>query len=361
MSKSEQTVPEKVKTIFAPFIPREGNYTAPILVYLNVVVFFLIVLTAANTMQPDNQVLINWGANYKPLTLGGEWWRILSSCFLHKGIEQLLLNMVALSYIGVLLEPHIGRLRFVVVYLLVGTVSGAGSLFWNGNIVNVGSSGAIFGMYGVILAFVTMRIITNATKSSFLISAGMFAAYYLIYGLHSVTDNAAHVSGLVGGVVVGFLLAPSMFKKNNRYIAFATTGILGYAVICILTNINILHPYDIDVYNEKMLRYETQSKLAISVMKGSGQTSKQKLLQQISEVGLYNLNNNIKLLDSCKQLILPKKLRDRNELLRRYCEIRIKKYDLTYKKIVQETGMYNSEIDIINKQLKTINNALEKE
>ena len=77
-------------------------------------------INGVNIMLPDNGSLLNWGANFRPMTLDGQWWRLLTNCFLHIGIFHLLMNMYALLYIGVLLEPLLGRTRFLSAYLLTG-------------------------------------------------------------------------------------------------------------------------------------------------------------------------------------------------------------------------------------------------
>ncbi len=106
------------------------------------------ILTGVDIMVPDTESLIAWGANFRPITLAGEWWRLLTSCFLHIGIIHLLMNLYALMYIGIQLEPHLGKTRFLAAYLLTGIAGSANSLYWHEFTVSAGASGAIFGMYG---------------------------------------------------------------------------------------------------------------------------------------------------------------------------------------------------------------------
>ncbi|MBP9792361.1 MAG: rhomboid family intramembrane serine protease, partial [Flavobacterium sp.] len=143
---------EKASSFFSIFKPTEGYFITPILINLNIIVFTIMVLFGVDFISPTSENLILWGANFRPLTLEGEWWRLLTNCFLHIGIFHLLMNLYALMYIGVLLEPHLGKLKFISAYLLAGLLASVTSLWWHDFTVSAGASGAIFGMYGVFLA-----------------------------------------------------------------------------------------------------------------------------------------------------------------------------------------------------------------
>ena len=90
------TSKEKIMDFLSIFTPTKGYFISPILVNLNLLVFVLMALTGTNVLEPDNESLLNWGANYRPYTLDGEWWRLLSACFIHIGILHLLMNLYAL-------------------------------------------------------------------------------------------------------------------------------------------------------------------------------------------------------------------------------------------------------------------------
>ena len=159
---------EKVSEFFSLFKPTEGYFITPILLNLNIVIFIIMAITGVNIMLPDNESLLLWGANFRPVTLDGEWWRLLSSCFLHIGIFHLLMNMYALLYIGLLLEPYLGKSRFLSAYLITGIAGSAASLYWNELTISAGASGAIFGMYGVFLAMLTTNLIEKSARKALL-------------------------------------------------------------------------------------------------------------------------------------------------------------------------------------------------
>jgi rhomboid protease GluP len=134
-------------------------------------------ITGVNIISPDSESLVQWGANFRPLTLEGQAWRLLTNCFLHIGILHLLLNMYALLYIGVLLEPHLGRLRFAAFYILTCIIASTVSVSWHDLTVSAGASGAIFGMYGVFLALLSTNLIEKSARKALLASIGIFVVF----------------------------------------------------------------------------------------------------------------------------------------------------------------------------------------
>ena len=128
------------------FIPSKGYTVTPVLIWVNIAVFVAMVISGVNFLEPDTQSLVKWGANFRPATLQNEWWRLITNVFLHIGLLHLLLNMYALMYIGLLLEPYLGKLRFLTAYLLTGIAASTASLWFHDQTVSAGASGAIFGM-----------------------------------------------------------------------------------------------------------------------------------------------------------------------------------------------------------------------
>ncbi len=167
-------------------------------------------VTGVSVVQPDSGSLLFWGANYGPLTLSGEWWRLLSACFLHIGVVHLLMNMYAFLLIGAQLEPRLGSLRFSVAYFLTGIIASGISLWWHGHTISAGASGAIFGMYGVFLAMLTTDLVEKRSRKQLFASILFFVVYNLLGGLKEGVDNAAHLGGLVAGLVIGYCYVPKL-------------------------------------------------------------------------------------------------------------------------------------------------------
>jgi len=140
----------------------------------------------------------------------GQWWRLFTATFIHFGILHLALNMWALYLTGLTTERLYGSARFALLYVFAGLTGSIASLLWNPMVNSAGASGAIFGVYGGLLAFAILprngvppAVMTEQRNSTL-----VFAAYNLIYGAsHAGIDNAAHVGGLLGGFLIGLALA----------------------------------------------------------------------------------------------------------------------------------------------------------
>ena len=196
-------------------------YVAPAIIAINVAVFIAMLFAGADWMQPSSALLIKFGSNFRPLTWNGEQWRLLTSAFLHYGIIHIALNMFALFQAGALVERLFGSTRFALIYLL-SALSGSvvsGWLHPFGN--SVGASGAIFGVYGALLAFLAVRRedIPPSMLKSISSSALLFCLYSLVIGwAHPLIDNACHIGGLTAGFLSGVILARP-FTPEARAVA----------------------------------------------------------------------------------------------------------------------------------------------
>jgi len=195
--------------------PKEGYFITPILMYINAGIFLLMVIMGLGFISFDAKDLLSWGANYGPLTKNGEWWRLLTCTFVHGGIMHIFANMFGLWYVGIFLEPLLGRAKYLTAYLLTGILASLTSIWWRDASVSVGASGAIFGLYGVFLALLLTKIYSHDFKKSFFISTLIFVGLNLLNGLTGNIDNAAHIGGLLSGFVVGFILYPTLKRQTK--------------------------------------------------------------------------------------------------------------------------------------------------
>jgi len=331
------------------------------LIIINVILFGAMVLTGVNIMAPDNESLLAWGANFRPLTLDGEYWRLLSSCFLHIGILHLAMNMYALLYIGFLLEPLLGKTRFTTAYLLTGLLASLNSLWWHELTVSAGASGAVFGMYGVFLALLTTNLIEKTTRKDLLSSIGIFVAYNLLFGLKDGIDNAAHLGGLISGLVLGYAFTPGLLNPASRLLKYlVSAGLIMIALITIFFVINMI-PNTMAIYQKNMETFGTNESMALEVFSLPENTPKEKILNQISTRGLYYWQENIRLLQENEKMELSAEIQRRNKILIRYCELRIKTYNLIFKTVEEDTDRYQDSLKFYNIQLENILKELETE
>lgn len=173
----------------------------------NLAGFLLLVFntSARSVLLPSTQILIDWGANFGPLTLGGEPWRILTNCFIHASIFHLAINLYVLFNLGPSTEKLLGSRRMLALYIISALTGSLSSLIWNPYVVSAGASGALFGLFA---CFVEEAIFSNgvSVKEIFrparivLLVAVVISCVYgaFIPGV----DNAAHLGGFLAGALL---------------------------------------------------------------------------------------------------------------------------------------------------------------
>jgi membrane associated rhomboid family serine protease/Flp pilus assembly protein TadD len=203
----------------APWVRRSQSTITltQVLFGVNVAIFIAMVLASANPaafLDPMHefspQISIHFGANYGPLTLSKDWWRLFTYMFLHGSVLHIGFNMWCLWDLGALCESLYGRWTYAAVYVITGIAGGVASLGWNPQVWSVGASGAIFGLAGALIAsfylgeFSLPSFAIKGTLRSLL----FFAAFNLLFGsMFPGIDNACHFGGLISGLVLGALIA----------------------------------------------------------------------------------------------------------------------------------------------------------
>ena len=182
------------------------------LIFLNTLIFLIVEFTGGSE---NGQHMLECGAAYAPLILEqGEWYRIFSSMFLHFGLSHLVNNMLVLFVMGQRLEPAVGRMRFLLIYLAGGIGGNIVSLCWDMHTgvfaVSAGASGAVFAVIGGMI-YVIIRHkgrVADLTMRQMII----MAAFSLYFGFASEgVDNAAHA----GGMLCGFLVAVFIYHPRK--------------------------------------------------------------------------------------------------------------------------------------------------
>jgi rhomboid protease GluP len=180
-----------------------------VLFAINVLVFVLMVLSGVSPLEPSVEQLLKWGGDFGPATFDHQWWRLLTSTFVHAGILHLAFNMWAFWGLGKLTERLFGSWPMVALYLLSGLGASVASLWWHPLVVGIGASGAIFGIAGGLFVFLKLKKVAlpRDVLRRNIGSLGMFLVYNLVIGAAAArVDNAAHVGGLVTGAVIGAML-----------------------------------------------------------------------------------------------------------------------------------------------------------
>ena len=187
-----------------------------VLLLLNLFIFMVLEFNGGST---NPEVLVQYGANYPPAVAAGEWWRLVTSMFLHIGFLHLFLNMLALYYVGAVAERIYGSIRFTVIYFIAGTGGSLASFAFSPNI-SAGASGALFGLFGALLFFGVMY------KQLFLQTMGKAVAVILILNLAvglavPQIDMGAHL----GGLIFGFLASAMVFVPKRHHLGWQFAGL----------------------------------------------------------------------------------------------------------------------------------------
>ena len=165
-------------------------------------------------LQPGS--ILYLGALVPELVAQGEAWRLITSAFLHSSFVHLAMNMVSLYFLGSFAETQFGRSRFLALYFVSGIAGGLAYLYF-GSFTDpaVGASGAIFGLLGGVFGF-AMRRGTFSLQNPIIAQLLLLTALNLFLGATIPNvSNTAHVGGLVGGLVYGWLFAPTVYSQKK--------------------------------------------------------------------------------------------------------------------------------------------------
>lgn len=185
---------------------KHGLFITPIVIYANVLAFTFISVALGTIEGPPPNIMMVYGAcNYEAIVNDGEYWRLLSFLFLHDGLGHLIPNMLVLIVAGNVLEPVVRKGWFTVIYIISGIGAGILSMLWHSNTASVGSSGAIFGLFGAMLALVLARKQKKKLRKTYIGIIVLYAIGGIVLGMQGNVDNAAHIGGLLTGVVTGLV------------------------------------------------------------------------------------------------------------------------------------------------------------
>jgi membrane associated rhomboid family serine protease len=201
-----------------------------ILIGINVAVYLLMVALGHSTTAtgPVYEQGYTWG----PQVAAGEWWRILSGAFLHASPLHLAMNMFLLYLLGRELEPAVGNVRFLIVYMVSLFGGALGVMAVSVDTATLGASGAIFGLMGALIVL-QLRARQNPWRSGL---AGLIALNLIITFLDPEISLGGHVGGLLAGAIAGLLVTPLRWPQENAFVkdGFMVLIGIGLAVAAVL-------------------------------------------------------------------------------------------------------------------------------
>ncbi len=225
MSGDAHPIPPPSQSMSLP-LPTDEPRAVWVLLAINIVMYvftiflsLLLIQGTPNFFTPSPFIL-NLGWKRNDLIVQGEYWRLLTAMFLHGNLLHILFNGYALYILGPQTERIYGTLRFLAIYFLAGLSGSIASYALSSN-PSVGASGAIFGLVGGLGAFFYLgRTILGDAGRSQLQGMITIVIINLIIGFSAgggIIDNYAHIGGLIGGMLAGWMLAPRYTIDRRLY------------------------------------------------------------------------------------------------------------------------------------------------
>jgi membrane associated rhomboid family serine protease len=199
-----------------------------VLIGINVVAFAVELLGGgASGLAFSGGKIIREGGLYGPDVANGDWWRIVTSAFLHAGFAHIALNMVGLYFLGRLLEPAIGTARFLGIYFVSLLAGSAGVILISPHSLSVGASGAIFGLLSAAFVVARHRGLEQIAQQ---------VAFFVVINLAFTFGSAgisvgAHIGGLIGGAIAALIITYG--QRHFRSLAIQLTAMAALGAICV--------------------------------------------------------------------------------------------------------------------------------
>lgn len=230
---------EATETRFLRALFTRSHPFTMIFIGINVGVFALMCFAGGLAlMSVDPEVLRGFGAKQNNLIAEQhQYWRLITAIFIHIGFIHLFLNNYALWIIGQEIEQIYGSARFVVLYLVTGVLGSVGSYIFNPQATSAGASGAIFGLFGVMatFAFKYRKEIPALLSREIRRRVLPIIAINLIFGFSvSIVDNAAHIGGLLAGIVLA-LVVPYM-RPDEKLTPLAWRALQAICLVLIIVS-----------------------------------------------------------------------------------------------------------------------------
>lgn len=330
-------------------------YVTYAIIAINVIVFILMAIDGAEIFSvTDGRVHIKWGSNVTGLTFSGDWWRLITSTLIHFGIIHLVMNMYALYSAGVYLEPMLGKTKYITAYLCTGVIAGIVSLWWHKDGVNgAGASGAIFGLYGVFLALLLTNLIPKQTRAALLQSIGIFVVFNLVYGMKSGIDNAAHIGGLISGLLIGFIFYLEMSGKINvkkPLVIFLITILTVAGSWYFLTN----YKSDSVKADQLLNEFYALEQKAIESLKTTNNTTAAEYKETLTTVTMSTWKKALEKINELETLNMSESRKEYQQKTKEYSQLRIDQTELLIKAQDVPEGTYNKELEEVAKKIEVI-------
>ena len=229
-SGKPQGVEKVTRTVRRAHYEGSGALVTRTLIAINIVVYLTTVATGGG-INSDRGTIYEHGVLFGPSVASGDYWRLLTSAFMHYGPVHLGMNMLILWFVGVPLEERMGRGRFLLLYLTAGLAGAAGAILVSPCVLTAGASGAIFGLFGAGLVLERQGVS--------LFGRWLFAVVIInlafTFGASGISIGG-HIGGLVGGALA--MLGLSRFGRTHAL--YGRAGALGYGMLLTVAAVSVV-------------------------------------------------------------------------------------------------------------------------
>ena len=196
-----------------------GALVTKTLLAVNVLIYVITAAQGGGLNAPGGKLFRDW-VLFGPAVANGDWWRLITSAFLHANLLHIAFNMYFLWFVGSAVEQALGRGRFILIYFVSALAGSAGALVLTPTEFTVGTSGALFGLLGAALILERQRNFVLGGSALALIVINLILSFTL-----SNISVGGHIGGLIGGILCTLVL--SKFGKGHA--AYSRVGLWGIA------------------------------------------------------------------------------------------------------------------------------------
>ena len=187
-----------------------GRGDGPLVSATTVIIAATVIVSLSALLSSEGEFLLTAFQLDKAAVAAGEYWRLWSVTLLHGSLLHLFFNMYALYLAGPIVERWYGSVRFVLFYLACAAAGSVGSFVFGGELPSVGASGAIFGLFGLLLVAGRVHNPVDRGSRTLVSQLGMLIVINIGFGFaFPGIDNAAHLGGLAAGAFLGAVIPPT--------------------------------------------------------------------------------------------------------------------------------------------------------
>jgi rhomboid protease GluP len=241
--------------------------------------------------------------------------------------------MLSLYNLGRMLEPFIGKWRFLILYLATGLAASVASMWWNPNSAAAGASGAIVGLVGVLGALVTTDLVDKRVRGSLLKSIGTSILLMVVIGLNGMVDNAGHFGGLIAGAIAGYLnyfdLKAWFYRRKKQFtFLLVTLGVL--AGICIYLWTITPVTQDPNVYIKRFIDENNKALALYNTLSDSSPA------EEVKSKAVIPFQRMAAVVDTFDRFSLSEEGERITDMINQYSEARLNAADVRYKGAVKK-------------------------